>query len=61
MERSACVGQDRDVPYDIPSAAEDIPLPSELLVPRTVLDTHQLHKRSGTAFRRVRDTFSLTM
>jgi len=40
-------------------AEQHITLPSETLVHRAVLDTYQLHKRSGTAFRRVRDTLSL--
>ena len=61
MERSACVGQDRDVPYDILSGVEDVPLLSKLLVPHTALDTHHLHKRFGTALRHIRDTFLLTM
>ena len=55
---SVCIGHDRDVPYNILSAAEAVPLPSQLLpselllVPHAVLDTHQLHRRS------VRDTFA---
>ena len=43
FQRLIFTAASRDVPYDIPPGAEDVRLPSELLVLCAVLDTHQLH------------------